>query len=102
MLRYRLKRSFPFVSRPSSKAEFMDSYREQASLGSQLQAVTETAGYALAVDHFEEYVNAKIRAKSLNQEEAAGIQAVFDYFESGKGLYESASESIAKYRDEPE
>jgi hypothetical protein len=59
-------------------------------------------GYQLLVDHFETYINEKIREKNLDFAEADGIQKVFDFIESGKAIADSAYDSIQKYKDYPE
>jgi 23S rRNA G2069 N7-methylase RlmK/C1962 C5-methylase RlmI len=70
--------------------------------GEQLFAVTQTTGYGMAVDYFETYINEQIRAKSLNQDEAAGIQKVFDYFDQGESMFEASRDNIRQYESEPE
>lgn len=102
MLRFSLKQVIRPSYNPQTKEQHLSVWGDELSLGNSLSEVTNMLGYQRAVEHFEKQINEKIRAKTLNLDEVAGIQSVFDYFEAGHAIAKGASESINKYKDEPE
>lgn len=64
-----------------------------------MESVTSSEGYKEAYEHFEEIINALIRAKEVNYDYLRGVEDVFRYFETGKSVAENAEKQIEEYKD---
>ena len=71
-------------------------------MGDNLFQTTNTPGYKHAVEYFESEINQQLRSTTPDVSYIRGIQAVFDYFDSGIMVSNKAHEEIKKYGNEPE
>jgi len=93
-------RKVKFSRNPQSKQEWEAPLKSQVKQGSNLHFVTNTDGYKDAFEYFEDQINSLYRSKEVDFDYIRGIEAVFQYFESGKEMKEKAQTDLDEYKDE--
>lgn len=94
-----LRLPFRRPSKDSPKEEHILAWKSRVLEGQRRLDTMETLGYKDAVEHFEAKLNSDLASKALNQDEAAGIMQVFEWFEAGRTMRDTARRDLDKFEN---